>query len=118
MGRRCNGNAIEPVNRRIWYNGPRIPVIPEGTANMVFQEQLTLSTHRHGEMRDLTKQVADIVAPSKVRTGVAHVFAVGSTAAAATVVIRDRLPRRAAVVPEFRRCEDANAPMEVGDAWK
>ena len=52
---------------------------------MVFQEKLTLSTRRHGEMHDLTKQVADVVARSKVRTGVAHVFAVGSTAAVGVI---------------------------------
>ena len=48
---------------------------------MVFQEQLAVSTHGHGDMHDLTEQVAAVVARSKVRTGVAHVFNVGSTAA-------------------------------------
>jgi secondary thiamine-phosphate synthase enzyme len=48
---------------------------------MVFQEQLTLATAGHGTMHDLTAQVAAVVARSKVRTGVVHVFNVGSTAA-------------------------------------
>ncbi len=48
---------------------------------MVFQEQLTLSTRGHGHMQDLTEQVAAIVARSQVRTGLVHIFNVGSTAA-------------------------------------
>jgi secondary thiamine-phosphate synthase enzyme len=52
---------------------------------MVFQEQLTVSTRGHGHMHDLTKQVAAVVARSKVRTGLVHVFNVGSTAAVGTV---------------------------------
>lgn len=52
---------------------------------MVFQEQLTLSTRGHGDMHDLTAQVAAVVAGSKVRTGVVHVFAVGSTAAVGVI---------------------------------
>jgi secondary thiamine-phosphate synthase enzyme len=52
---------------------------------MVFQEQLTVSTRGHGDMHDLTKQVAAVVARSKVRTGLVHVFNVGSTAAVGTI---------------------------------
>jgi secondary thiamine-phosphate synthase enzyme len=48
---------------------------------MVFQEQLTISTHGHGDMHDLTEAVAAIVARSQVRAGLVHVFNVGSTAA-------------------------------------
>lgn len=53
----------------------------ESGPNMVFQEQLTVATAGHGAMQDLTAQVAAVVARSKVRTGVVHVFNVGSTAA-------------------------------------
>jgi secondary thiamine-phosphate synthase enzyme len=52
---------------------------------MVFQEQLTVATAGHGDMHDLTDQVAAAVARSKVRTGLAHVFTVGSTAAVGTI---------------------------------
>jgi secondary thiamine-phosphate synthase enzyme len=52
---------------------------------MVFQEQFTVSTCGHGDMHDLTEQVAAVVARSKVRTGLVHVFNVGSTAAVGTV---------------------------------
>jgi len=52
---------------------------------MVFQEQITVSTSSHGDMHDLTEQVAAVVARSKVQTGVVHVFNVGSTAAVGTI---------------------------------
>jgi secondary thiamine-phosphate synthase enzyme len=52
---------------------------------MVVQEQFTVSTRGHGDMHDLTERVTAIVARSKVRTGIAHVFTVGSTAAVGTI---------------------------------
>ena len=48
---------------------------------MVFQEQLTISTRGHGDMHDLTEQVSAVVGRSKIRTGLAHIFHAGSTAA-------------------------------------
>jgi secondary thiamine-phosphate synthase enzyme len=52
---------------------------------MVFQEQLTISTSGHGDMHDVTDRLADAVARSRVRTGLAHVFQVGSTAAVGAI---------------------------------
>jgi secondary thiamine-phosphate synthase enzyme len=52
---------------------------------MVFQKQLTVSTRGHGDMHDLTEQVAEVVARSQVRTGIVHVFNVGSTSAVGTI---------------------------------
>jgi secondary thiamine-phosphate synthase enzyme len=52
---------------------------------MVFQEQFEVSTTGHGDMHDLTEPVARVVARSRVRTGIAHVFTVGSTAAVGTI---------------------------------
>ena len=52
---------------------------------MIFQEQFTLATRGHGDTHDMTAQVEGIVARSKVRTGVVHVFNVGSTAAVGTI---------------------------------
>jgi secondary thiamine-phosphate synthase enzyme len=52
---------------------------------MVHQEQLTVATTGHGDMHDLTEQVAAVVVRSKVRTGLVHVFNVGSTAALGTI---------------------------------
>jgi secondary thiamine-phosphate synthase enzyme len=48
---------------------------------MVFQEQFTIATRGHGDMHDLTEQLARAVARSRVRTGIANIFQVGSTAA-------------------------------------
>jgi len=52
---------------------------------MVFQQQFSIASSGHGDMHDLTEQVASIVTRSKVRTGVAHVFNLGSTAAIGTI---------------------------------
>jgi secondary thiamine-phosphate synthase enzyme len=52
---------------------------------MVFQEQLELTTRGHGDMHDLTAPAAAVVARSRVRTGIAHVFVVGSTAAVGAI---------------------------------
>ncbi len=52
---------------------------------MVFQEQFSVATAGHGDMHDLTEQVAAVVARSKVRAGLVHVFNVGSTAALGTI---------------------------------
>ena len=52
---------------------------------MIFQKQLTLETHGQGDMHDLTDAVASIVAESGIRTGIANVFNVGSTAAIGTI---------------------------------
>jgi secondary thiamine-phosphate synthase enzyme len=48
---------------------------------MIVQEQLTVSTQGHGNMHDLTEQVADILTRSQIRVGLVHLFNVGSTAA-------------------------------------
>ena len=60
---------------------------------MVFQEQLTVSTAGHGDMHDLTEQVNRLVKQSGVRTGIAHVFAVGSTAAVGAIEFEPGLRR-------------------------
>ena len=52
---------------------------------MVHQKQLTVSTRGHGDMYDLTDDVTQAVAASGVRTGIVHVFNVGSTAAVGTI---------------------------------
>jgi secondary thiamine-phosphate synthase enzyme len=48
---------------------------------MVFQEQLTVSTQGHGDMHDLTEQVAEILKRSQVHSALVHIFNIGSTAA-------------------------------------
>jgi secondary thiamine-phosphate synthase enzyme len=46
---------------------------------MVYQHQITISTHRHGQMHDLTEQIADIVRDAGVTTGTVNIANVGST---------------------------------------
>jgi len=52
---------------------------------MVHQEQIQLKTSGHRDMHDVTGEVAKVVERSGVQTGVAQVFAVGSTAAVGVV---------------------------------
>lgn len=52
---------------------------------MIYQEELSFSTQGDGDMHDLTAKVEAIVKRSKVRAGIAHVFAVGSTAGIGTI---------------------------------
>ena len=52
-----------------------------------------VSTRGHGDMQDLTEKVAKIVASSGIRTGVAHVFNVGSTGAIGTIEFEPGLER-------------------------
>lgn len=54
-------------------------------STMVHQEELDLRTTRHGQMHDLTDQVAGIVTRSHVQRGTVHVFNVGSTGAIGTI---------------------------------
>lgn len=60
---------------------------------MTHQERITLSTSGHGAMHDLTVQLQAIVARSKITLGVAHVFAVGSTAALGVIEYEPGLRR-------------------------
>lgn len=48
---------------------------------MVVQKQFTIQTKGHGAMQNLTEEVSRIVEESAIKTGMAHIFSVGSTAA-------------------------------------
>jgi secondary thiamine-phosphate synthase enzyme len=52
---------------------------------MTFQRKITVRTTKHGQMHDLTSDVAQIVKESKIDTGIVNVFNVGSTAAIGTI---------------------------------
>jgi len=52
---------------------------------MTHQQQISLTTKGHGDMHDLTGEVADVVQASGIRTGIVNVFNVGSTAALGTI---------------------------------
>ena len=52
---------------------------------MVHQQQLCIRTTGHGDIHDITAQVAAAVAASDIKTGTVHVFNIGSTGAIGTI---------------------------------
>ncbi len=52
---------------------------------MIYQREIQIQTSQHGQMHDLTDEVAQIVGESKVRSGLVNIFNVGSTGAIGTV---------------------------------
>ena len=52
---------------------------------MTYQQQISVTTKGHGDMHDVTEQVARVVSSSGIQTGVVNVFNVGSTAALGTI---------------------------------
>jgi len=61
---------------------------------MIHQDTITLTTTaEHGDMADLTSRVQGIVSAARVQTGVAHIFAVGSTAAIGAIEFEPGLKR-------------------------
>ena len=52
---------------------------------MIYQKTLEFPSTGHGDIHDLTEEIARIVDESEVSTGTVHVFAVGSTAAISVV---------------------------------
>jgi secondary thiamine-phosphate synthase enzyme len=58
--------------------------VPKPAENS-FQHQISVTTQGHGDMHDLTDQVATVVSNSGVRTGIVNIFNVGSTAAIGTI---------------------------------
>ncbi len=52
---------------------------------MIYQRDIQLQTTGHRQMHDLTDDVAQIVSDSGIRTGIVHIFNVGSTGAIGTI---------------------------------
>lgn len=52
---------------------------------MTYQRQISIRSSGHGDMHDLTEQVAAIVADSGVHAGTVNVFNIGSTAVVGTI---------------------------------
>jgi secondary thiamine-phosphate synthase enzyme len=65
---------------------------------VVHQQQFSFQTGGHRDMRDITGEVAQAVKQSRISTGVAQVFCVGSTAAVGIVEFE---PGLAHDVPEL-----------------
>ncbi len=52
---------------------------------MTYQQHIVVHSKGHGDMHDLTDQIAAVVSASDVKTGTVNVFNVGSTAAVGTI---------------------------------
>jgi len=63
----------------------RNPIRTERYSIVSYQNQIVIATKGHGDMHDLTEQVARIVNSSGIQTGLANIFNVGSTAAVGTI---------------------------------
>jgi secondary thiamine-phosphate synthase enzyme len=59
--------------------------VSKGSSDMSYQQQISLNTKGHGDMHDITDQVATAVTAAGVKTGIVNVFNVGSTAAVGTI---------------------------------
>jgi secondary thiamine-phosphate synthase enzyme len=57
------------------------------------QELIRFNTSGHGDMRDCTEDVARIVSASKIETGIAHIFNIGSTGAIGAIEFEPGLAR-------------------------
>jgi secondary thiamine-phosphate synthase enzyme len=60
---------------------------------MTHQQKITIATRGHGDMHDLTSQVAAAVTASGIETGVVHILNVGSTGAIGTIEFEPGLER-------------------------
>jgi secondary thiamine-phosphate synthase enzyme len=60
---------------------------------MIYQREIQLQTSRHGQMQDLTDEVAKTVGESKVRSGLVNIFNIGSTGAISTIEFEPGLQR-------------------------
>ena len=60
---------------------------------MTYQQEISLTSKGHGDMHDLTGEVASAVRSSSIQTGVVHVFNVGSTAGIGTIEFEPGLER-------------------------
>jgi secondary thiamine-phosphate synthase enzyme len=89
MGSRQKGAKVEGNSefKRSSFNSAK------GRDEMVYQEILMVFTRGHGDMHDLTEEVARIVAASGMKAGTAHIFNVGSTGAMGMIEFEPGLER-------------------------
>ena len=52
---------------------------------MTFQKTITFSTSGHRDMHDITNRISEVVYESGIKTGIVHIFNVGSTGAIGTI---------------------------------
>lgn len=64
-----------------------------GAQPLTHQSEITVRTSGHRDMHDITDAVTDVVRRAGIRTGVVHVFNIGSTAAVGTIEFEPGLRR-------------------------
>jgi thiamine phosphate synthase YjbQ (UPF0047 family) len=74
---------------------------------MTYQQEISITSRGHGDMHDLTEEVAAVVGSSAIQTGVVHLFHVGSTAAIGTIEFEPGLERD---LPRHLRSTDPAEP--------
>ncbi len=52
---------------------------------MTYQQQITITTQGHGDMHNISEQIASVVNASAIKTGIVNIFNIGSTAAVGTI---------------------------------
>ena len=52
---------------------------------MNFQKSITFSTSGHGDIHEITNQVSEAILESCIKTGIVHIFNIGSTGAIGTI---------------------------------
>jgi secondary thiamine-phosphate synthase enzyme len=95
---------------------------------MTYQQQISLNTKGHGDMRDLTEHIDAVVSSSGVKTGTVNVFNIGSTAAVGTIEFEPGLQQDLPavldkVIPPSRnyaheqRWQDGNGHSHLQATW-
>ena len=81
--------ALRRDRQTFFHFGTFDKISPDGSVpgrnSMIYQREIQLQTSQHGQMHDLTNEVAQIVGESKVRSGLVNIFNVGSTGAIGTI---------------------------------
>lgn len=60
---------------------------------MTYQQEISITSKGHGDMHDLTGEVAAAVRSSAIQSGIVHLFHVGSTGAIGTIEFEPGLKR-------------------------
>lgn len=60
---------------------------------MILQKQIKLETNGHGHMLDITRMIGEIVSEAGIRTGIANIANIGSTAAIGAIEVEPGLEK-------------------------
>lgn len=82
---------------------------------MVYQEEITITTHGEGEIVDITPAVRRCIAASGTKTGTCTLFLIGSTAALTTIEYEDGVLRD--LTDALERVAPADIPYAHNVRW-